>query len=724
MTDRHARLAARLLATFADELEELVRTMNADLLALEQTPRDAPRLKSLFRVAHTLKGAAHAAGVPAVEQACHKLEELLAEARDGRNILGAGEFALLFQAADALAEAAALLKAGHDLTGSAAAGLAARLGGGPASGSSPVPADAAPLARAEPGTLVRVDATRLDQLTAAGGQLLVVGSRIVQRADDVVALHELALHGSAPYRRASRTLRLACERAGAGTLAAEALRFIDAHVQQLAHQTSRTSAALTTDARLLAAAVHNVTRDVHGLRMRPIADACEPLSRTVRDVATSGGKEARLETRGTDVEADRAVVDALREALLQLVRNAVDHGIEPTEVRERAGKPRAGTVVVEAALRGDRVVITVSDDGAGLDTDAIRRSAERRGLARPADDAALADLLFGGGVSTLARATTVSGRGVGLDLVRAAALRVRGTVRVASRPGRGTTFTIECPLTLVTLRAVLVAVGPHQFAIPTDQVSRLRRVSPDEVRQVEGRTVLPGESGPIPLVSMARLLGPPLAERARAGPFPVVVLGTGARSAAVTVDELIGEQEIVLRPAGRYEPAASRFVSGATLLGTGRVAPVLDASALVAAALEPGAAAGLLPPPTAGQAPRARILVVDDSITTRTLEQSILEAAGYEVRTAVDGASGWRILQEHGSDLVLADVEMPGMDGFALCRAVRESKRFRELPLILVTALETPEDRARGLEAGADAYIGKSSFDQQNLLDTIHQLLH
>jgi two-component system chemotaxis sensor kinase CheA len=252
----------------------------------------------------------------------------------------------------------------------------------------------------------------------------------------------------------------------------------------------------------------------------------------------------------------------------------------------------------------------------------------------------------------------------------------------------------------------------------------LVRARASEVRRVEGRAVLVVAGGPTPLATLARVLGPPLTESAHPGAFPVVVLQSGARRAGLIVDELLDEQEVVLRPV-RLAGSAARLVSGAAVLGSGRVAPVLDATAVLEMAERTAAtvAPSLGEAATAGAKPRHRILVVDDSITTRTLEQSVLEAAGYDVRTAVDGADAWRQLQESAADLVVADVEMPHMDGFALCEAIRASKRFAELPVVLVTALETTEHRARGLEVGADAYIGKSSFDQQGLLDIIQQLL-
>jgi two-component system chemotaxis sensor kinase CheA len=326
-------------------------------------------------------------------------------------------------------------------------------------------------------------------------------------------------------------------------------------------------------------------------------------------------------------------------------------------------------------------------------------------------------------LSTLTEATTVSGRGVGLDVVRTALQRMGGHVDVAWTAGRGTTFVLDVPLTLASTHALLVSVSSQLVAIPLDYVERIRRVTPRDLHMAEGRPVLSTEDGPVAVVSLARLL-PPLAERPYAGEaVALVVLRAGSRHLAVAVDELLDTREVAVRPV-RAGEAPLPALRGAALLDSGRIALVLDPPALVTAGLrsdvDPGIAAA---EPPSGTPARRRILVVDDSITTRTLERSILEAAGYDVLTAVDGDDGWRVLQEQGCDLMVADVEMPRMDGFALCEAIRSSRRHAALPVVLVTALESPEHRARGLEAGADAYVGKSSFDQQNLLETIRQLL-
>jgi two-component system chemotaxis sensor kinase CheA len=382
-------------------------------------------------------------------------------------------------------------------------------------------------------------------------------------------------------------------------------------------------------------------------------------------------------------------------------------------------------VTVAAAVRENRIVVTVEDDGEGLDIPAIRAQMQRQGVAVPASDEDVARALFQGGLSTRGDATPISGRGVGLDLVRAALERIRGSVSVTWLEGQGTKLVLECPPTLASIRALLVGVGTQTLAIPATDVQRLLRVAPSEIRRVEGRDVLAGEETPVPLVSLARLL-PPLAEKPAGDVVNVVLLAANGRRLAVAVDELIAEEEILLRPlSGGNGGAAHRAqrVSGAAVLGTGRVALVLDVGQTITAGLQLVAGGVSVAAATSQTPAKHRVLVVDDSITTRALEHSVLEAAGYDVLTAVDGADAWKILQERGANLVVSDVEMPRMDGFALCEAIRASHRFKSLPIVLVTALESPEHRARGLEVGADAFLGKSSFDQQGLVDTVRQLL-
>ena len=696
-----ATLSERLRATFLAELDEQLAVMNADLLALEARADDAERLRSLFRVAHTLKGAARAVGVSSIEEACHALETMLAPARGGAMTLGPAHFQLLFATADALAEAGQHMRAGENPGSQIFAGLR-DIAQPPAVTEAsppsvplppPVPAsaqdelasggDSAPRADRPDDKQLRVDQRKLDTLLAAVEQL------------------HIAIDGVAAAGREAESRSGGSRDRGDGS-----------------------PVRIAAELRRLAQAGDEVASATHDLRLRPFADACAALPRVVRDLALEMSKDVRLEIMSGEVHADRAVVDGLREALLHLVRNAVDHGVERPAERIARRKPAQATVVIEARVDGPHVCVTVADDGAGLDLAAIRASMARAGRPVPESDDAVVAGIFESGVSTRERVTAISGRGVGLDLVREAVERIRGTVDVEFEAGRGTTFTLRAPLTLITVRALMARIGGQIVAIPTASVERVARVSPRDLRRAEGADVvlLRGDGAePVRIVSLAGILGPPLPDRHMDDVTAAVVITAQSRRVAVTVDDFLREDEIVLRPHG-LPGAKTPHLSGVAILPGGRIALVINPQSVVAAAL--GARSrGLTRAAADSAASAARILVVDDSITTRTLEQSVLSGAGYLVATAVDGAAAWAALQEQQYDLVVTDVEMPRMDGFALCRAIRASAQLKHLPVVLVTALEKEEDRMRGLEAGADAYLGKSSFDQRTLLEAVKQLL-
>lgn len=667
-------LGARLRATFAQELVERASEMSTALLALEQRANDPEVVRVLFRAAHTIKGGARLAGEPALERFCHELESVFAQVRDERKALDGAALSLLFAVVDALAEKGRLMQAGDPGGDDAIASLEPRLiamaaGGRPVARRLDAPSPPAPVApdAPEPGPardprhadVVRVRAGRLDDLLAAVGELAM-------------------------------TSRRAAERLG----------------------------RRDEDARRLERAADEVRQVTQGLRMRPFGDVCEGLPRAVRDLARAEGKEVELLLAGQTVEADRMVMDALREPLLHLVRNAVDHGIETPGMRRRAGKPETGRITVAAELAGDRLEVTVADDGAGVDEARVRAAARARGRPEPATSAEVARTLLEGGLSTRTETTEISGRGVGLDLVSAALGAIGGTVGVDWWTGAGTTFTLECPPSPASLRAVLARVGAHVVAIPATSVERVRRITPDQSLRAGGRPMVEADGGPLAVHALGALLGPPF-DPGRSGGGVALVIAAGARRAALLVDEVLGEEQIVSRPIRSYGRPLGPIAAASVLPGRA-VALVLNPTALLAVGARDGGATWTPPVelPT-----RRRVLVADDSITTRTLEQSVLEAAGYRVALAFDGMNAWEQLERDGADVLVADVEMPRMDGFALCRRIRASAALARLPIVLVTGLASDADRARGLEAGADAYLVKSSFDQAGLLETLHQLI-
>ena len=508
---------------------------------------------------------------------------------------------------------------------------------------------------------------------------------------------------------------------GAANETRAAVQQVGAGIDKLKDGLERAVADAATGGRGLVRTAGDLDSGVRSLRMVPFAEAGEGLERVVRDMALAAGKEVEFRLVGHEVELDRAVAERLKDPLLHLVRNAVDHGIEAPAERMAAGKPPAGHITVSAALKGAQVEIAVTDDGRGLDRARIREEARARGLPESVEDRDLLALVFHPGLSTARAVTAVSGRGVGLDVVKSQVNALHGTVALESVAGGGTTFSLTVPLTVTLIRALIVEAAGRMFAVATTQVMSLRRLIPGEVRNVGGREMLATIHGLLPLVSLAEALGLPAPRRDRDQGGFVVLVEAGTSRVAFVVDELCSEQDLVVTGLGRRLRRVPN-VAGCALLEDGGIALILSAAELAESALQ-APAGRLLIAAAAPAVVRKRILVADDSVTTRTLEKTILEEAGYEVRLAADGHQAWRILQEEAIDLLVADVEMPGMDGFTLTDTLRHSTALGRTPVVLVTSLSSDKDRARGLEVGADAYIVKSGFDRASLLEAVGQLL-
>jgi two-component system chemotaxis sensor kinase CheA len=729
-------LTGRLRGVFLIELDEQARLLSATLVELERDPSNIELIKAVFRVAHTLKGAARAVSVSPIERMCHSLESMLTPARDQRLRLGPEHLSVLFAASDALADAADKMSRGESLDEPGLVEIARRAASpsseapprspavpsGLAVPPSPAKREARDELRPERPTepvapSIRLAAEKLDYVLAATDDLRMVIGRIGAQTGAIDALEDRALRLTREWRSLSSRVRQSAA-AGADPAVGEALRAVEELLAPLARQVNRVATMSADARRQLGQAGAEVSDRARRLRMRPFQEICEALPRAARDVASERRREVEVRITGGDVEADRAILDALRDPLLHLVRNAVDHGIEDPDRRVAAGKPRTGIVRVAAEVRAHQLVATVGDDGAGIAIPALRATL---GLSANVDDRDVVARMFQSGVTSRREATAISGRGVGLDLVRTALERIGGTVTVDWRPGEGTTFVMHCPLTLAAIRAVLVGVGAHSFAVPLTHVTRLMRFRRDALRQAEGRAVLPVDGGVVPIVRLSALLGPPFVD----APFPemicAILLESLGRRLVLVVDALLDEREITVR--GVEHGDTSVLLSGATVLADRGVAPVLNVAAIVEASANRGRETLPAGDDAATAGRRSTILVADDSITTRVLEQSMLEAAGYEVFSAVDGRDAWHILEDRAVDLVVSDIEMPGMDGIALCRMIRSSPRMARLPVILVTALEQEAQRAAGLAAGADAYIGKSTFDQRTLLDVVRQFL-
>ena len=733
------QLRERLHDVFVAEAGERLDALDAALLTLEgggagpdsrglhQPPLGdyQHHLSEAFRQAHTLKGGARAAGLTDVERVAHSLESAFDRLRHGAPG-GPDTWGAIYAGVDAI----------RALIGGQGADVE-RIVGALAT-SEPAAAPPAPPATearlpVPPGgaaITVRVPMARLERLMAEVRVLHGTIGGLRQRAAEARSLAQSTsrLGRFLRYRRRRRAFAAGVP-AGL-TVPDDGLALID--------EFGGFRRRLDVDVHRLEQAAGELYETIRRLRLVPVGVAVAGLPRLVRDIATACGKQARFELVGEDTEVDRSVLEEIGGALTHLVRNAVDHGLEDAERRRAQGKPAVGVVTVAAREERGTLILEVTDDGGGIDAAAVRRRGVELGLvsAEQAEAAGL-DLVFRAGFSTAGRITEVSGRGVGLDAVRATVESLQGTVTLQTTPGWGTTFTMTLPITLATTRCLLLRAGGQTLALPLGTVSRVVRISEGEIDRTGDRAVLRAADPPVALDDLAAVLGlrrtadrsgDPGSAEAASGPFRLAVVpASGTTPGAVLVDEIRGEEEVVVNSL----PAPLRhlrFTAGAAVLGTGEVVPVLHAGEVfrAAAGQAPPAAPAALVRAARGSAPApstGRVVVLaDDSVTTRTLERVILEAAGYEVRTAADGAQALAMVQAGGCHAVVTDVQMPVLDGFALCERLRADTRFRHLPVVIVTSRGSPTEREQGEAVGADAYIVKGEFDQETLLATLRRL--
>jgi two-component system chemotaxis sensor kinase CheA len=740
--DIAARLE-RLGSLFDAELADRIQTLNALVLELKHGASDAA-FGSAARELHSLKGAARAVGASSIEHVAHAAEGAVMAVR------GAGRpDQRWFDAFDAAMDSLQVLRgnAAQD-TSQVIATLVSVTPEISAVVPTPIAPPRAPAAALESNqpalaivpehNSVRVALAKLDTLLTESGELSVSHLRITQRLNDLRGLQRQLERWQRDWSK-TRPARARLRRAQAQTGARDGDALVrladqsDQVIQSILHDTRALVGHLSQNTSQLGAVADAISQEVLAIRLLPAGTVFMPLERLVRDLARQTGKDARLVLSGTDTEIDRRILDELRDPLMHMVRNTVDHGLELAQDRLLANKPSHGTLHLEAVQRGDRVQITVEDDGRGLDVDAIRETAIRRNLltaerAEQMDASNLIDLIFHPGFSTRTSVTEISGRGVGMDVVREHVRRLGGDVAVRTTPGAGTCFTITVPLTLATTRVLLVEDGGQLYAVPSSNIERTGRMRLSDMFRLEGRRALELDGRPIPVVELSEVLQRRDVDRSAASDEwrPYFVLPQGDRAIALLADRLIDETELVVKSLGAPLKRV-RHVGGAAILGTGAVVVILNPADLIKSALgnleaAPRVSAHEVVTPEA-VAPRRRVLVVDDSVMTRTLERTIFESAGYTVFVAADGEHALELLNETSVDAIVSDIEMPGMSGLELTAAIRQDERWRHLPIVLVTSLDTPEHVERGAAAGADAYIVKGQFDQNDLLQTVGRLL-
>ena len=744
-TTKDEDFAKRLRATFKVEAEEHVHAMATGVMELEKAPgHDAQcrLVETVFRAAHSLKGAARAVDVTDIESHCQSLEETFARWKRQESAPTRDSLDLVLRTLDAVSAALTVPEPVRETTSARG-----RSSSGPGRAVS-VPAEAVVTVPAtaertfSPEDTVRITVAKLNARLLEAEEMLTAKLTAGQRAED---LRELA-NRCDTWRKewtavepAARALRQSLERPAPGPGAAppprlvRVLEFLDwnlDHFESLDVHVAALSRTADQDRQVIGKLVDDLLEGSKQLLLLPFGTLAAAFPKLVRDLCRDQGKEADLVIRGEEVEIDKRILEEMKAPLIHLLRNCVDHGIETPEERRRSGKPSRATITLAASqVIGSKVKLLVSDDGAGIDADKVKTSALNIGIlspdvARQLGDTEAQRLVFEADVTTSPMITRLSGRGLGLAIVREKAEKLGGTVSVESQVRHGTQFSIVLPSTLTTFRGILVEAAHRLYVVPTVQVERVARVHADEIRTVEGRaTVLLGGRA-VALVALTDVLEVPHAEPSGDAHAPtlVLVLGAGDQRVAFAVDAARDEQEVLVK-ALRAPLSRVRNVAGATVLGSGQVAPILNVSDLLKSARKAGTPVARAAAGRPAHAEARSVLVAEDSITSRMLLKSILESAGYKVTTAVDGMEAFTLLRAEHFDLVVSDVEMPRLNGFDLTARIRADKKLAELPVVLVTALETREDRERGIDAGANAYIVKSNFDQSLLLDVLRQLV-
>jgi two-component system, chemotaxis family, sensor kinase CheA len=708
-----------LRALFKMESEERLQHLDDGLLRLEKKPEDTTSLQDLFREAHSLKGVARMLGLTDIQTLAHQLEDTLGQARKEGATPQPDALAAMNQT---LAAIRRLVQTEIGEATSADAGVdSAAPPPATQSKAEQPPAMVQPVAAkptvAKPEAFriesIRVDPKKLDALLTQVGELTVTKIRIARRLAEIDAL----LDYCDDWNRVAHS----------GQYSTHGGEQIAHRLEPLQALLNRLRASADEDSARLDFVADKLDSGIRSLRLLPMSTLFMLFPRLIHDLAQEQHKEVELVIEGNEAVADKRVLEEMKDPLMHILRNAIDHGIEAPEQREQAGKPRVATIRIRASQTPASIIIEVNDDGRGLDSEAIRRTALSRGMHSEQElagmsEAQIQSLILAPGFSTRTSITEVSGRGVGLDVVRNNVEHLKGTLQIDSTTGKGLTLRARLPISLATARVLIAVTSGRRYALPVEHVRFARKLPVRAIYFMEGRQTVSIDGQSVSVSRLDELLG--MAASTVWDPQSTVVcvlLSVGEERFGLLVDEVVDELEVVLKPQSRLLKRV-RNVSGATILDTGEVCMVLNLSDLLKTMCMRSVSGGQV---TAVEATTAKkiLLLAEDSITTRTQEKRILEGAGYEVVTAVDGADAYNKLATRSFDAVVSDVEMPNMTGIELTEKIRADRKHADLPIILVTSLATEEDQQRGLEAGANAYIAKPEFDQQVLLECLARLI-
>lgn len=722
-----------MLDLFRMEAEGQTRTLTDGLLALERGAGDAGTIDSMMRAAHSIKGAAAIVGLDVVVQLAHGMEDAFVAAQQGALQLTPGRIDVLLVGVDLIVQVSALdedalpawFAQNADRIALAMQSIAqvAYIEDAPAPPAA-LPPEPEPEPVAQPAHAPRAVQQNYDQLLALASETRINAHQLVPVVE---SLQRFKRHQASLFKAIEQLHEALVRTADPSLIEQSALALQKTHpLKQILHDHM---ADLDSYERRVLTVSNNLVDEVLELRMRPFRDGVHAFGRMVRDLARSLGKEAQLTISGEDTLVDRDILANIENPLNHMLRNAVDHGIETPAQRLAAGKPAAGAIRLEANHRNGMLSIVISDDGAGVDLERIREAVVKRKLASSAmaeamSAAELMEFLFLPAFSLKETTSAISGRGVGLDIVQQAIRAQNGSVRIESEPGRGTRTFITLPLTQSIVRALVVDVQGEAYAIPIVKVERVLMLPQSALHTLESKQFFDIGGEHLGLVSAAQVLELGQMEPS-AGDLPVVVIGSGARRYALVVDAIRGEQSLAVQPIDATF-GKLRDIASAALLDDGAPVLILDVADLLLSIdklLHEGGLHQLAHSGEHEQKKVKRVLVVDDSLTVREMERKLLQGRGYQVDIAVDGVDGWNVVRSADYDLVLTDVDMPRMDGVELVGLIRKDLRLHKMPVMIVSYKDRPEDRARGMAAGADYYLTKGSFHDETLLEAVLDLI-
>lgn len=711
---------------FLAESETQCRILSDCLVALEIHPGDPLLLESLMRAAHSLKGAARIIELEDAVRVAHAMEDTFVAAQKGEQALDSPAIDRLLRGTDLLsrlasAESPAALRGEVEafLTG---AGTTDEIALAP-TGAPSAEGAVAPATKAEEDIRsLRVAAVSLDQLLGSAGESLVASRRIRTFSNDFWRLH-------GHQRKTAALLENAIASAAGGGDVTASLRQLQSMVESGDRLVLADLAEFERFERNTAQLAQRLYGQALACRMRPFGAIVSSLRRTARDTARRLGREVTFEVRGEGTDVDRDLLDSIESPLLHLVRNAIDHGIESPQERTSAGKPAAGRIIIEASHSAGFLVIRVSDDGKGVDPTELRSRVVARGLT-DAETAAkltlgeLLEFLFLPGFSLRSEVTEISGRGVGLDVVQSAVRKSRGLVRISSEPGQGTSFLLQLPISLSVMKALVFEIAGEPYAIPLARVDRVLSVRAGDIESIEGAQYVHVDDRRVGIVDGAAVLGRPV-NRDGQEAIHVLLLSSADGHFGIVVSRFLGEGEIVVQPLDK-RLGRVRDIAAAALTEDGSPMLLLDVDDFLLSVrrLAAGGQIHSITAKSAGPEKAARqILVVDDSLTVRELERKLLSSLGYAVEVAVDGMDGWNAARTGRFAAVVTDVDMPRMDGIELTRLIKNDARLRDTPVIIVSYKDREEDRLRGLDAGADYYLTKGSFQDEGLARAVADVL-